>query len=247
MANVPKAHETTAAKQALTEADTQAQELILEVLHEHFPQVCVAAEEDTPGVGRFPTESDAQVVIDPIDGTLHSFLRGRGPYGMMVGLVVDGCYEAGLVALPREGLLFAASRGQGACRARAGGPLRPVRADADGDRILVTHGTPKRALAYLRGQGFEVIPACGGAIAVAPLVVGVRAGLRWSQNDGIGISIRGRVGVRIALEAGAFARCEGGEGFPLDQTTRATTLLVTARKDDLRVLERALEAACDGR
>jgi fructose-1,6-bisphosphatase/inositol monophosphatase family enzyme len=243
VANVPKSHETTAAKQALTEADTQAQEMILDALHQHFPGVCVAAEEDTPGVARFPIESDAQVVIDPIDGTLHSFLESRGPYGTMVGLVVDGRYEAGLVALPREGLLFAAIRGEGAYRARVAGPLRPVAAAADGDRVLVTHGTPKRVQAHLENEGFEVIPACGGAIAVAPLIVGVRAGLRWSQNDGIGISIRGRIGVLIASEAGAFTCRQEGDSFPLDQTTRAATLLVAAREEDLGILESALDAA----
>ena len=241
--NVPKAGEEGPVKQALTEADTRIQEILLEAVQARFPNVALAAEEDTPGVARFPAESDCRVVIDPIDGTLHSYLEGRGPYAVMIGLVKGDTYESGLVALPREGLLFAAVRGEGAFRARAGGPLRPARAEADGNRILVSHGTPKAAHVYLEEQGFEVIPACGGAVVVAPLIVGVRSGLRWSSSGGIGISVRGRIGARIAAEGGAFLRAEDDREFPLDTTSRAATLRVTAREDDLELLAGALQAA----
>jgi len=241
--NQPKLNEDRAAKQALTEADTLTQEILLTALQDHFPNVALDAEEDTPMVDRFPADSDCRVVVDPIDGTLHSYLEGRGPYAVMIGLVEGGEYKAGLVALPREGLLFGAFRGKGALRARAGGPLRPVRAEADGNRILVSHGAPKAALTYLEERGFEVISACGGAVAVAPLIVGVRAGLRWSSSDGIGISIRGRIGAQIAAEGGAFLRSEHDSEFPLDTKTRATSLRVAAREDELEVLAGALRAA----
>lgn len=241
--NLPKADEDLPAKQALTEADVRAQEVLLEAVEVHFPNVALAAEEETPGVERFPAEADCCVVIDPIDGTLHSYLEGRGPYAVMIGLVKGDAYQAGLVALPREGLLFSGVRGAGACRARAGGPLRPVRPEADGNRILVSHGTPIVAQRYLEERGFEVVSACGGAVAVAPLIVGVRAGLRWSANDGIGISIRGRIGACIASESGAFLLAEDGHEFPLDMSTRAATLRVTAHEEDLDVLGEALRAA----
>jgi fructose-1,6-bisphosphatase/inositol monophosphatase family enzyme len=240
--NVPKEGEEGPAKQALTEADTRVQELLLDAVRSHFPDVGVDAEEDTPGVARFSTGSDARVVIDPIDGTLHSYLEGRGPYATMIGLVGGGAYESALVALPREGLLFAACRGGGAFRARAGGPLRPVRAEPAGGRILVSHGTPAAAKAHLEGRGFEVIPACGGAVAVAPLIRGVRAGLRWSTSGGIGVSVRGRIGAMLAVEAGALVRSERG-AFPLDTTTPVASLRVAAREDDLDLLAEALDAA----
>ena len=241
--NVPKASEDKPAKQALTEADTRTQEILLAAVHEHFPNVALDAEEDTPAVDRFPADSDFRVVIDPIDGTLHSYLEGRGPYAVMIGLVEGHEYKAGLVALPREGLLFAASYREGALRARAGGPLRPVRAEADGNRILISHGAPKAAHTYLEERGFEVIPACGGAVAVAPLIAGVRAGLRWSSSGGIGISVRGRIGAQIAAEGGAFLRSEDDSDFPLDTKTRAAALRVAAREDELELLAGALQAA----
>ena len=243
VANVPKTHEATLAKQALTEADTRTQEMLLEALEAHFPNVRLYAEEDTAGVARFPIDASAAVVIDPIDGTLHSYLEGSGPYAVMIGLVEDGRYVSGLVALPREGLLLAGTRGDGALRACAGGPLGPVLPEADGDRILVSHGMPDAVGEHLTNAGFVVIPSCGGAVSVAPLITGVRAGLRWSSNDGIGVSIRGRIGALIAAEAGAFVRSEDDGPFPLDTTTRAATLRVTAEEDDLNVLAEALDAA----
>jgi fructose-1,6-bisphosphatase/inositol monophosphatase family enzyme len=242
VANRPKSHEESDVKQALTEADTLAQEALLDALHPLFPDVCLAAEEDTPGVSRFPGEADARVVIDPIDGTLHSYLEGSGPYAVMIGLVVGGMYESGLVALPREGLLFAGTRGAGAFTSRGGGPLRPARVEADGDRILVSHGMPEAVVSKLRDDGFEVISACGGAVAVAPLIRGVRAGLRFASNNDIGISIRGRIGCLVAAEAGAIVRGDGGNEFPTDDTTRAATLRVTAQEEDQPRLARALEA-----
>lgn len=243
VANVPKSHESTEAKQALTEADTRVQELLLAALRDVYPDVRLDAEEDTRAVGDFPDDAPASVIVDPIDGTLHSYLEGKGPYAVMIGLVDASRYAAGLVALPREGLLFAATRGCGALCARPGASLRGIRARADGRRVLVSNGTPKAAREYLRNAGYEVIPSCGGAVAVAPLIAGVRAGLRWSSSDGIGISVRGRIGALIAAEAGALLLAEDDEPFPLDVTTRAATLRVAAREDDLELLAAALHAA----
>jgi len=241
--NAPKTGEQSPAKQALTEADTRVQEVLLEALENHFPNVSLAAEEDTPRTAHFPGTGDPCVVIDPIDGTLYSYLEGRGPYALMMSLVVHERYLAGMVALPREGLFFAATQGGGAFRARAAGPLRKVVAEADGNRVLVSHGVPEAAYRYLRDRGFEAIPACGGAVSVAPLIRGVRAGLRWSSNPGIGISIRGRIGALIASEGGAIVRAEGGRDFPLDTTTRAATLRAVAREEDLEVLDAAVRVA----
>jgi fructose-1,6-bisphosphatase/inositol monophosphatase family enzyme len=240
--NSPKSDEDTAVKQALTIADTASQEALLVALLERFPGVRLEAEEDTPTVSRFAHDGQALVVIDPIDGTLHSYLAGEGPYAVMIGLALEGQYRAGLVALPREGLFFEASRGAGARMARAGSPARPVRLRRGGDRVLVNHGMPPGVCAALRERGFEVIPACGGAVAVAPLIPGVRAGLRYAPGP-LGISIRGRIGALIAVEGGALARSAGGEPFPLDLESPAPVLMVTQSEDDFAPLSAALSAA----
>lgn len=241
--NRPKQGEATPVKAALTIADTASQEALLVPLLERYPHVRLAAEEDTPTIRRFPTESPFLVVIDPIDGTLRFYLEGLGPYAIMLGLARDGEYEAGLVAMPRERLFFAAVRGEGATLASGDTPARPVRAEATGNQIFVNHDLPEAACESLRGAGFEAVPAAGGAISVAPLIPGVRAGLRWVRESAAGVSIRGRIGVLIAEEAGALVRTETGSRFPRDIDSPAAALLVAANEADVAVLQNALAAA----
>lgn len=238
VANRPKAGEASDVKAALTIADSAAQEAILVPLHAHFPDVTTEAEEATPTVARFPTHGPARVVVDPIDGTLRSYLEGRGPYAVMVGLAVHGSYEAALVALPREGLVFEGVRGRGTRVAREEGPLAPAALSSDGRRVLVSHGMPEAARARLREQGFAPEPACGGAVAVAPLLPGVCGGLRWAPGS---VSTRGRVGALIAREAGAVLRDERGDAFPGDLDTPARALLVARDEATAAALARALD------
>lgn len=237
--NEPKTGEASAAKQALTQADTSAQEALLEVLLANFPDVRLEAEEDTVSVARFRDRGDALVVIDPIDGTLHSYLRSEGPYAVMIGLAQRHRFEASLVGLPREGLLFAAARGGGALRARPRGPLRSASVQTSGDRVLVSHGMHAAVVRALENAGFQASPACGGAIAVAPLIPGVRAGLRYAP-EAPGVSIRGRIGVLIAREAGAYVRGVGCSEFPEDLGAPAPVLAVARSEADLEILDRAL-------
>ena len=243
VANRPKAGEATAVKAALTIADTASQEALLVPLLEHFPTVRLAAEEDTPSTLYFASASPELVVIDPIDGTLRFYLEGQGPYAVMIGLARERVFEAALVALPREELYFDAVRGRGARIAEKGLRPRPARAEATGKRVYVSHNVPEAARECLLRRGFEVTPACGGAIAVAPLVPGACAGLRIAEEPQSDLSIRGRIGLLIAQEAGALVRGEDGAAFPLDVEQRARALLVAASPAELGALEAALAAA----
>jgi len=240
--NTPKRDEATDVKAALTVADTAAQEAILVPLLEHFPAVSVEAEEDTEGVAAFDgNDAAARVVIDPIDGTLHSYLQARGPYACMVGLALHGRYEAALVALPREGLFFDGVRGGRAFRTRPRGEPRDWRAQASaGARVLVSHEMPDAVVARLESQGFAVSRGCGGAISIAPLLPGVRAGLRWHRKR---ISIRGRIGLVVARAGGAVVLDERGDAFPDDVDSPARGLAVAANEADARILVDALGAA----
>jgi fructose-1,6-bisphosphatase/inositol monophosphatase family enzyme len=241
--NRPKSGESSAVKAALTIADTASQEALLESLFENFPGVCLRAEEDTPAVARFPQQAAASVVIDPIDGTLRCYLEGRGPYAVMIGLAIENEYHAALVALPRESLLLQAARGAGARASTGDDAARPARLGGTGNQVLVSYELPESAADVLRARGFEVVVACGGAISVAPLIPGVRAGIRVATNEARNVSIRGRIGAMISAEAGAVLCSETGEPFPrtLDEPARA--LLVAADANDLEVLLEAVAAA----
>lgn len=240
--NNPKASEDTPAKAALTIADTATQEALLVPLIGGFAGARLEAEEDTPSVGAFTGEdARARIVIDPIDGTLHSYLRGRGPYAVMAGLALDGRYEAALVALPRERLMLRAVRGDGAWIGQVGAQARPARAVSDGRRVLVSHGMPASATRVLRDAGYEVGFACGGALAVAPLLPGVCGGLRCAPAGG-SISTRGRIGLLIAREAGAQIEDASHAPFPDDLDTPAVSLLVAADEAVASDLRAALAA-----
>jgi len=243
VANHPKDGELTDVKAALTVADTASQEAILVRLLEHFPEVQLEAEEDTPSVSRFAASSEALVVIDPIDGTLRFYLEGAGPYAVMIGLAIGSQYEAGLVALPRERLCFEAVRGRGASAMRKDGTMGPVSlAEPTGNRVLVSHNLPAPVSERLRDRGYEVTAASGGAISVAPLIPGVCAGLRLVRENPDGVSIRGRIGALIAAEAGALVTGATG-AFPDQIREPAPALLVAATKHDLDALYDALSFA----
>jgi fructose-1,6-bisphosphatase/inositol monophosphatase family enzyme len=240
VANRPKDGELTDVKAALTIADTASQEALLVPLLEHFPQVELEAEEDTPTVARFAASSEALVVIDPIDGTLRFYLEGAGPYAVMIGLAIGGQYEAGLIALPRERICFEAIRGSGARAMRKDGTVEPVSlTETTGKRIFVSHNLPTPAAERLRDRGYEVTAASGGAISVAPLIPGVCAGLRLVRENPDGVSIRGRIGALIAAEAGALVMDETGP-FPDQIREPAAALLVAVTQQDLDALRDAL-------
>src|SRR5215831_18281915 len=145
--NRPKSDEQTPEKAALTDGDCVSQEILLVALRAHFPWVSVFVEEDTPTAEEFAANRSAQtVVIDPIDGTAR-YLRGDGPYAILLGLEREGRVEAGIVAVPQFGVVVRATRGGGAELARGGGEFAPVRAQHRGPQLLVSHGLPQEVRA----------------------------------------------------------------------------------------------------
>jgi fructose-1,6-bisphosphatase/inositol monophosphatase family enzyme len=234
--------EATAIKAAVTVADTASQEALLVPLLEHFPHVRLEAEEDTPTVERFAESSEALVVVDPIDGTLRFYLERFGPYAVMIGMAIHGRYEAGLVALPREGIYLDAVRGGGARVTHEDGTTQIATiSESTGKRVLISHDLPSPAVDVLRNRGYEVAPASGGALSVAPLIPGVCAALRVVRANPEGVSIRGRIGVLIAAEAGALVRGVAGE-FPSQIREHAPALLVASTEEHIEALQDALAA-----
>ncbi len=245
VSNRPKAGEATAVKAALTIADTASQEALLIPLLEHFPQVKLEAEEDTPSVSRFSESEDALVIIDPIDGTLRFYLEALGPYAVMIGLAIGDRYEASLVALPREQLCFDAVRGRGARVHKNDAAAKAVTlGEPTGNRVLVSHNLPTSAVERLRDLGYEVAAAAGGAISVAPLMPGVCAGLRLVRENAEGVSIRGRIGALISAEAGALVTGASGP-FPSGIRTPAPALLIATTPKTLAHLQDALSTIQD--
>ena len=74
---------------------------------------------------------------------------------------------------------------------------------------------------------------------MAPLLEGVRAGLRYVPGGTV--SVRGRIGARISAEAGAQVCTAQGTPFPDDIRAPEPALLVACNDEDLRVLVDALK------
>lgn len=94
----------------VTNIDYQSERAILEVIHKHYPNHAILAEE-TGKLGE--NESDYEWIIDPLDGTknyIHSFPH----YAVSIALKYKGVLTVGVVYDPLREELFTASRGDGA-------------------------------------------------------------------------------------------------------------------------------------
>jgi fructose-1,6-bisphosphatase/inositol monophosphatase family enzyme len=199
--NRPKVEELTPEKAALTDGDCVSQEILLVALREHFPGVAVSVEEDTPTAEAFAANRSSEtVVIDPIDGTAR-YLRGDGPYAILVGLEREGRVESALVAVPQFGALMRAVRGGGAEISIADGPFAPARVLRRGPQLLVSHGLPQDVRARVNAALLKQVVAAGGAIGVAPLLEACGGGLRIA-GETTGLSRRAWISALPTLEAG---------------------------------------------
>ena len=131
----------------VTQADHEANAVILETLDREFPADAVLSEESQDTRARFATRRTW--IVDPLDGT-KEFIARNGEFSVMVGLVDDGEPVLGAVYLPDGDVLYLAARGTGAWVERAGrrerltctpvngAPLRLVGSRSHHDPLLAT-------------------------------------------------------------------------------------------------------------
>jgi 3'(2'), 5'-bisphosphate nucleotidase len=121
-----------------TDADRQAQEIILGRLRETFPQDAYCAEETTPGLAETARVGERLWVIDPIDGT-RGFARKNGEFSLMIGFVHVGRIAVGVVLQPVAGRLTYAVRGGGCWRRDdPGGEVLPCRVSTTAELTAAT-------------------------------------------------------------------------------------------------------------
>lgn len=98
-----------------TDADREAQEIILSHVHGAFPQDALCAEEATATLAEAARTGSRLWVVDPIDGT-RGFARKNGEFSLMVGFIENGRIMVGVVAEPALGRLTYSVRGGGCWR-----------------------------------------------------------------------------------------------------------------------------------
>ena len=130
----------------VTEADRRIEALIRERLRGDFPAHRVVGEEHGAD-----GEGDACWYIDPIDGT-RAFISGMPTWGILLGLVVDGRPQVGIMHQPFTGETWYAAPGVGA-RLRIGERESELHTRADAELadavIYSTHPSMFREPALL--------------------------------------------------------------------------------------------------
>jgi 3'(2'), 5'-bisphosphate nucleotidase len=102
----------------VTDADEEAEKLILAELAAAFPQVPVVAEEEA-AAGRIAKVGSRFFLVDPVDGT-KEFVKRGGEFTVNIGEVADGQPVSGVVFAPAIGRLFVGAMGEGAFEISSG-------------------------------------------------------------------------------------------------------------------------------
>src|SRR5215212_6922491 len=125
-------HKTSADDvEPVTQADTIANELIVDGLKHEFPDDGILAEESVDTKRRL--EKSRVWMVDPLDGT-NGFIDGNGDFAVQIGLAEDGQCVAGVVYQPLTGVLYRAVRGEGTWIERP--QFEPERAHVSDQKVL---------------------------------------------------------------------------------------------------------------
>lgn len=92
----------------VTEVDHRAEDAIIEVIQDHYPEHSILAEERGQ-----QGSHEYQWIIDPLDGTTN-FVHGFPVFSISIAVAHNGQLEHGVVYDPLRQEIFSASRGQGA-------------------------------------------------------------------------------------------------------------------------------------
>lgn len=131
----------------VTEADRQAEALIVKRLAELFPDVPVISEEDAAEFGTPDSIGPRFFLVDPVDGT-KAFVRGDPHFTVNIGLIENGVPIAGAVGAPALGQTWMTTE-NGAVRREPGGGETPlkVRPWPAGEAVAVVSHTMKPEVA----------------------------------------------------------------------------------------------------
>ncbi|HEX3250411.1 MAG TPA: 3'(2'),5'-bisphosphate nucleotidase CysQ [Pyrinomonadaceae bacterium] len=170
----------------VTQADTIANELIVNGLKREFPNDGILAEESVDTMHRL--EKSRVWMVDPLDGT-NGFIDGNGDFAVQIGLAEDGQCALGVVYQPLPGLLYRAIRDEGTWIERP--QFEPARATVSQTRALYqmrlaasrSHRSPRMN---------QVVQRFGFKDEVRRGSVGIKVGLLIEQQCDVYIHLSSR-------------------------------------------------------
>jgi 3'(2'), 5'-bisphosphate nucleotidase len=204
----------------VTEADRNAEALILERLARRFPGVPVISEEDASEFGTPDAIGPRFFLVDPLDGT-KAFVRGDPNFTVNIALIQDRRPVAGAVAAPPSGEIWRTA-GAGAVKRVAGQetPIR-VRPWPHGEAVaLVSHTMKPEVLAKLEETyGFTRNQPMDSSVKLCRIAEGAadiypRHGPTMEWDIAAGHAVLAAAGGRLTTPEGEdFSYGKAGEGF----------------------------------
>ena len=159
----------------VTQADIDAERIILEVLHRLTPDVPVVAEEQS-AKGIIPEVGDRFWLVDPLDGT-REFLSRNGEFTVNIALVEDRCPVLGVVHAPARNLTYTTGIDGKATRRSGDGPTEiiQVRTPPDAGLSIVAsrrHGSGSEIERFLQGRPVAERITCGSSLKFCVVAAG---------------------------------------------------------------------------
>ena len=131
----------------LTEADKKANDYIVGILQEEFPDYSILAEESKDDLSRL--NNDYCFIVDPLDGT-KEFVKRNGEFTVNIALTYKGRAIIGVIYVPVSQELFFAEDGKGAFYEKDGKVDRIHVSDRLEDiRLMVSRSHPSEKLKEL--------------------------------------------------------------------------------------------------
>ncbi|HEY5624481.1 MAG TPA: inositol monophosphatase family protein [Gammaproteobacteria bacterium] len=134
----------------VTEVDHMAEDAIVEVIHDHYPEHSILGEERGQ-----QGKHEYQWIIDPLDGTTN-YIHGFPVFSVSIAVAREGQLEHAVVYDPMRQEIFCASRGSGALL--DGRKIRVSRRSSMQHSLIAT-GFPYRANKRYLDQYIEMLKA----------------------------------------------------------------------------------------
>lgn len=201
----------------VTEADDFAHRVLAGGIHDLFPEDIVLSEEGNPEYSEDQLERNTWI-MDPLDGT-RCFIRGGNDFSILIGRVLGGVCNFGIMYFPALGLFVEAKLGGGAF-------VNGVRISSStcADIKTARYFSRPRSLGNLSGNVEENFVTGRALLAAArgEVDLGLFRFDKFSPHDFAAPSV-------VLKEAGALMINESGEDFNFIPGSSPKALVVGSR------------------
>jgi 3'(2'), 5'-bisphosphate nucleotidase len=151
----------------VTQADLDAEAIILDVLRRLTPEIPVVAEEES-STGGLPDVGDVFWLVDPLDGT-REFMNRNGEFTVNIALIENRHPVLGVVHAPERSLTFTGSVRDGATRQAGDDPAKKITVRTPPPEGLTVvssrrHGSASENEKFLNGRTVADRVTCGSSL-----------------------------------------------------------------------------------